>query len=164
MLILILFAILLLLAICLWIGVFSGSLSLHASDPAGNALASSFTALAAGAMWVLLAVLLIIAGLRGGMPTWCGIAALVLVPASGVAVQVAIQVLGRDRTLKWPAVFPGVVPGLMLAYAIWCFASKGHELVSPTTAGAVVWGTIALLTPLPWIIKRSLVTRSSGRC
>src|SRR4051794_30435442 len=146
---LIVFAILAVVAVCLWIGVFSGSLTLHASDPAGNGLARAFTALAAGALWVLLAVLLAIAGGHSGMPTWCGVAALVLVPASGVAVQVALQLLGEDRMLKWPAILPGAVPGMLLGFAIWCIISRAHALISPTTAGTVAWGTVALLTPLP---------------
>jgi hypothetical protein len=106
-------------------------------------------------LWVLLAALLAVAGWCGEMPIWCGISALVLVPASGVAVQVGLHLLGADRRLRWPIVFVGVVPGLLLAFAIWCFVAGVHALVSPTMAGGVVWGTVALLTPLPWIALRA---------
>jgi hypothetical protein len=149
----ILFAILFFLATCLWIGSFIGSLMLHSSDPAGNALARSVEELAVGALWVLLALLLAIAGWFGEMPLWCGIAALVLVPASGVSVQVAVQVMGRDRTLKWPAILPAAVPALMLAYSICCFASKLNSMLTATAVGPFVWGAVAVLTPLPWLAK-----------
>jgi len=41
------------------------------------------------AIWVMLAIMLIVAGFNGDMPVWAAAVAFVLVPASGVAAVVA---------------------------------------------------------------------------
>ena len=63
----VLFVILLFLAACIWIALVAGSMTLHSSDPAGNALTHSFTVLALLALWVSLALILLIAGYGGRM-------------------------------------------------------------------------------------------------
>ncbi|HUQ83094.1 MAG TPA: hypothetical protein VM076_18225 [Gemmatimonadaceae bacterium] len=87
------FTIVLVLALVLWAATVANALTIKSSDAAGNALSQAFGALMAIALFVLLAVLLVLAAVRGAMPGWMRIAAIVLVPASGAATIAAVEIL-----------------------------------------------------------------------
>ena len=57
---------------------------LRSSDAAGNAYAQAFGAIEIIVLWLLLAVLAIIAWAKGDMPAWTVIAAAILVPGFGL--------------------------------------------------------------------------------
>ena len=149
----ILFWVLLVLTVLLWIGLAAGSLSLHASDPAGNALAQSFAALGGIALWLLLALLLLAAAGVGAMPLAGAVLSFLLVPASGFAVQAALAALGKDRRLKWPAVVPAAIPGLLIAYSLWCALPALRSLLGPTAATAGAFGPVLVLSALAWAAR-----------
>ena len=113
-------ALLFLLTLVVWLYFAACSNRLHGSDAAGDAMAQGFTMLSGILLWVLLSILLLIAGVRGGFPAWASMAAFILVPTSGAAALSTIQALSRDPTPgKWPLVVPILAPLLMLAYVVW---------------------------------------------
>ena len=76
---------LLFFAFLLWMFFAACAGSLRGSDAAGNGLTQGFAMLSGIVLWIALAVLLIVAGVRGGIPRSAAIAAMVLVPASAAA-------------------------------------------------------------------------------
>ena len=151
----ILFAILLGLAAVLWIAFIAGSLSLHGSDAAGNGLSRAFAMLAGIALWALLALLLVVAAIAGEMPAAAAVAAVLLVPASGFAAQAALQAMIEDRRLKWPAIAPAALPGVIIAYALWCFFPSLQATIGPALAGGVAGGSVLVLSALPFLARLS---------
>src|SRR5205085_7755604 len=81
------------LAFGAWAQQLTGLANLSASDAAGNALAQAYTAIAVIILWLLLAVLAVIAALKGFAPRAAGLAALVLIPASGLVALQAQELL-----------------------------------------------------------------------
>jgi hypothetical protein len=151
----------LLLTVLLWAAVIANSATLNSSDPAGNALSSAYGVFLVLALWALLALLLIIAGSRGGMPGWTRVAALLLVPASSAATLAALNLMSGQPGLRWPLVLPVLAPVLLLAFAAWCYFPAAQARVPGIYAGSAVWGTLLLLAllPLPLLMTRKRVGR-----
>jgi hypothetical protein len=78
------------LILLLWALSLATLADLAGSDAAGNALAQAYAAIELIALWLLLAALAALAWLKGKMPGPAALAALILIPASGVA---ALQAL-----------------------------------------------------------------------
>ena len=76
----------------LWGATLTNLVTLHDSDPAGNALSQAFGAVMLLGLWVLLAVVLVGVGWRGGMPPWVKVCALILHPAS-LAASLALSLI-----------------------------------------------------------------------
>src|SRR5215472_6683920 len=105
-------------ALFLWLVFAAGSTTPYTSDAAGNAMSEGIVMLSGAALWVLLALLLLLAGLRGGLAPWTIGAAIILVPLSGVTVLRTAEMFAKDSNLpKWLAVVPIATPGLILAFA-----------------------------------------------
>jgi|SRR5215510_2876649 len=154
-------AILLLITVLLYIGSIANILTMNASDPAGNGLSQSFAVLIAIALWILIAILLIIGGIKGEMPIWSAVSALLLHPASCAATLAAIRLMsGQLNKTHWPIVIPVLAPALMIAYAGWAYLPSFRAAVPASTASAAVWGTILVLSVAPWplVTKRSRPT------
>src|SRR5579871_4755556 len=66
---------------------------LGGSDAAGNGMAQGFTAIAIVLLWLLLGILLLVSFIASPMPWPIVAAALLLLPASGVAVMMALDLL-----------------------------------------------------------------------
>src|SRR5277367_1225093 len=114
-------ALLMLLILGVWLFFAAGASTLHGSDAAGNAMSNAFTTLAGIALWVLLAIFLLMAGLRRGFPAWATVAAILLVPASAVAALRTVDMLSGNYNGKWPLVVPCLAPLLILAYWVWIY-------------------------------------------
>ena len=69
------------------------------------------------ALWVVLAIMLLIGGLVGEMPRWAAILAIFLCPLSGVATVVATDMCSRE--VGGAIVFPAFLPPLVGSYAAW---------------------------------------------
>src|SRR4051794_11875940 len=108
------FWLLVILAGCLYAGSVGCATSLHSSDPAGNGLTFSFGVLMTGALWILLAGIVLIAAIGGEMPGIGSVAACVLVPLSGAAAIAAFNLLNQSSALHWPAAIVIVIPLLLL--------------------------------------------------
>ena len=143
---------LLLLGTLLYAATIGMVADLDASDSAGRALGEAFGALYGSVLWIVLAAMIIIAGVTGKMPVWAGIAAAILVPASAVASAIAVEFI-RYRS-GWQILVPGLIPPLIAAYAFWARFPRLHRVLPPTVTSIVIWGAVLLLTaaPLPdWI-------------
>ena len=156
--------VLLVLACLVWLVLVALAATLNSSDPAGNAMSYSFAMLMTVALWVVLAVLLLVSGFDGAMPRRVGLSALVLVPLSGAAAMAAVNLLeGRaDLTAKWPIILLVLVPFLLMFYAGWSFFPAWRSVVPPNAANIAVWSVVLFLSLLPWPALRSRATRDAN--
>jgi hypothetical protein len=143
------FGALLLVGITLLWMVLNPSITLpNSSDAAGRGMSEAFEAVYAILMWIMLAILVTIAGVKGEMPAWAQ------VPASGVAAVTAgamihgLQRLGVDA--RWLVIVPALTPPLQIFYALWAYYPAIRASVPSAVAGGVVWGLVAILSVLPW--------------
>ena len=121
------------------------------SDAAGRGLAAAYTAAMILVLWVVLAALLLIAAIKGSMPAWAAIAAVVLVPLSAIAAFIAADHYGRDG--GWWILVPGLLPPLMALYALWARIHRLNitipEASMSSVMSAVTWGAILVLSATP---------------
>jgi hypothetical protein len=134
-------------SVLLWLMLLPSLANLAASDAAGNGLTQAFAAIVAFVLWFLLAVLVLVGWISGGMPRPAAIAALVLVPASGYAAQTALDLLARPGLPPqlWPAVIPGLIPPLILAFCFWAVVPALRATISAGLAAGVIWGGVLVL-------------------
>lgn len=120
---------------------------LRGSDAAGNAYAQAFGAIEVIVLWLLLAVIALVAGIKGVMPVPAVFAAMLLIPASGFVTMQALELLSRphEAPYLWPLVIPAAVPPLVVAYCFWALLPALRARVSAAIAVVVVWGGIGLL-------------------
>jgi hypothetical protein len=143
--------ILLALSILLWIGVVAIAATINQSDAAGNGLSFSFGVLMAGALWLLIAVLLLTVGLKGLMPGNDRFAALVLVPASGAAAIAAFNLLRvRAMPAVWPVAIIALAPAMAIGYSVWASWPSIRAKIAAETVSPLVWGMLLLLAIAPW--------------
>ena len=139
--------ILLVVAAVLYAGMMGSLGDAPNSDAMGRGLAVAFGAMFGAVLWLVLAVLLIIAGMKGRMPLWARIAAVFLLPLSGVAAAMAADAYAnRDYSAIW---VPALLPPLIALYALWARLPSLHARVSPVVASAVLGGAILFLTAAP---------------
>jgi hypothetical protein len=144
-------ALLLIVATILYVGTVANLATMHDSDPAGNALSRVYAVFMLIVLWILLAALLVIASLRGAMPRWAPLAAVVLLPASGAAALAAAQLLADPfYTARWPIIIPALAPLAIIAYALWVYLPSIHKAVPATAASWAVWSMVMLLSLAPW--------------
>ena len=93
------------------------------------------------------------------MPSWAGIAALVLHPVSLVAVGATVDLLSSPG-FDWALIVPGVLPPLIAAYALWARLPGLHGVLPETATSGAVCAAVLLLSAVPWI---ALSQRSSER-
>ena len=149
------FGALLLIGIALlWIGLIPSVFHPNSSDAAGNGMAEAFEAIFAILIWIMLAILLTIAGVKGEMPAWARALAVLLVPASGVAAVVAGAIIPGLQRLhvdaRWLVIVPALVPPLLIFYALWAYYPSIRAAVPAGVAGGVVWVLVAILSVVPW--------------
>jgi len=138
----------------LWMGLIPSVLHPNSSDAAGNGMAEAFEAIYAILIWIMLAILLIIAGVKGEMPAWARALAVLLVPASGVAAVAAGAIIPGLRTLgvdaRWLVIVPVLAAPLLVFYALWAYYPSIRATIPAGVAGGVVWGLVAILSVVPW--------------
>jgi len=133
--------------------------SMHDSDAAGNGMAQGFAFVLGIAEWILLAIVLLVAGFGAKMPTWANISAFILVPGSCAASLATVQLFAENEHAgQWLFIVPILLPPLIAGYALWAFVPRLRAAVSSNIAGGVVWCAVAVLSALPWplIIQHSL--------
>jgi hypothetical protein len=148
-----LFCLLLLPTFGMWAFVSENLFAPGTSDAAGDGLVSAFSMFYVAAVWLLLAVLLLIAGARGEMPAWTALTAVVVHPLScGVAVA-AVDLLMKERAHappRWLAAAPLLAPPLIAAYAAWVFFPFLRAAVPSGAAGTGVWGVVLAASLVSW--------------
>ena len=116
----------------------------RSSDAAGNALSDAFAAMFAGALWIALAVLLVMASVGGAMVRWAPPALVVLVPSSAVAFFFAMGRFGESDRLALVAVV--ALPLLLILYAGWARFPALHATLKPAGTSTVLLTLAGLLT------------------
>src|SRR5262249_4971447 len=101
-----------------------------------NGLAQAFAAIELFALWALLAILTVVAALNGAMPPVAKLAALILVPATGVAAVVAQNLLADPRITPylWPLLVPAAVPPLVISFSLWALIPDLRRMVPASLA------------------------------
>jgi hypothetical protein len=138
------------IAAFLWIGLVATVATINGNDAAANGLSEYYAVFGSIGLWLLLAVIMIIAGIRGGMSVRSAICAVVLLPASCAATIAAIAILKDATESRWPIVVPVLAPMLLLSYAVWLYFPRVRALVAAQTVEAVTWGVLLLLSVAPW--------------
>ena len=114
-----------------------------------DAIASLFLTVT---LWIVLALLLVNGALMGEMPRWSAIVAVMLVPLSGVAAFVAIDMCSRH--IQWAIAFPATLPPLIAAYAMWARLPRLRVLFpsSAINISLSAWIMVFVLSICPLIL------------
>ena len=121
--------------------------SLGRSDAAGNGLGQAYAAIQLIVLWLLLMVLTILACAKGKGPGAARIAALVIVPASGLVASAAAGLLAQPDIAPhlWPIVVPALVPPLIIAWALFTLsAARLRASVTGVVAGVLLATIVAV--------------------
>ncbi|MBP6773254.1 MAG: hypothetical protein KA154_09675 [Gemmatimonadaceae bacterium] len=145
------------LSVLVWLVLVAAVVDITRSDTAGRGLSQGVGGLLVIALWLTLALLLIVVHRGGPQPSWARSLLLLLVPASGAAAFVALLVsvgpAGAVRT--WPLAIPVVAPLIMLGYAAWAVIPAAQAALPPTLAATIVTGVLGVLTVAPWPLYRA---------
>jgi len=113
----------------------------------GAAIEGSFVT---AELWIVLAILLLVGGLMGQMPHWAATLALFLLPLSGGAAVVAIDMCSRH--IRWAMAFPVLLPPLIALYAMWARLPSLHRMLPAEATSAAALGAILVLSIAPLIL------------
>jgi hypothetical protein len=116
----------------------------RSSDAAGNAMSMGFAALFAIALWIAIAVLLLLGRLHGAMPGPALLALLVVGPAAVFAYFLALDRFGRGDRSALVLVF--ALPGLLMLYAVWARLAAWHRVLPARSTSAVLLGLAGALS------------------
>jgi hypothetical protein len=139
--------------------VMAGMNELHDVDGISRGLAAVSAVVGIAILWIMLAILLVMGAANGRMPRWAAIAALILHPASLIAVGATVDLLSSPG-FDWALIVPGVLPPLIAAYALWARLPGLHGILTEGATSGVVWVAVLLLSAMPWI---GLAQRSAER-
>jgi len=136
---------LLVLAGFLYVLMMANLIDSSGTDAAGRGLNMAFAALVGAVLWVVLAILLAVAAVRGRMPAAAKIAAGFLLPLSAVAAFVGTELDGGQggRSILVPA----LLPPLIALYALWA-RLPGLQAKFPAMMTSVVLGGAILVVAL----------------
>jgi hypothetical protein len=127
-----------------WLLLLPGLASLNGSDAAGNAMSQGFAALQAIALWIVLAILTLLCLAKGQAPWWAALAAVALVPGSGVAAIGALELLSQPQLppYLWPIVAVAAPPPLIVAFCLWAITPALRGRLPVNVVAIVVWGAV----------------------
>jgi hypothetical protein len=139
--------ILLIVAGFLYLAMVGSLADLGGSDAAGRGMAMGFGMIFGAALWLVLALLLLIAAIHGDMPTAGKIGAAVLLPVSSIAASIAIDLYSHRG--DWAFLIVLALPLLIAAYALWARLPDLHASLPPTQTTAILGGVLVLLCLAP---------------
>ena len=113
------------------------------SDAAGNALTDAYLALFSTALWIVLVGLLLVAFKNGKMPIWAAIGTLVLFPLACYASFLSADLYAHQH--GWAYIVPGLLPPVIVLYALWIRIPPLVGVLSETIASVVAGGVIIAL-------------------
>ena len=136
------------LALPVWALAVATLYDLTSSDAAGNALSRAYAAIELIVLWLLLGALAVLAVVKGTFARPGGIAALVLIPVSGLAAAQALALLANPALApyRWPIVIPALLPPLVIAACLWALRPGWRAPHADRNATAIVWGGTLILT------------------
>jgi hypothetical protein len=147
-----------LLTILLYVGSIVNLVTMNKSDPAGNALSQAYGVFLEIGVWVLLAILSIVAATRDKASNVAIALGFLLVPAAGAASVCAASLLADSfYRARWPMIIPIVAPLLVLGTALWMFLPPVRAMIPSMPAGAIVALALVVLSIAPWpaVVYRS---------
>jgi hypothetical protein len=116
----------------------------RSSDAAGNAMSDTYAAMFAGALWIALAVLLVMAAVGGRMTFWAPWALFTLVPVAVVAFFLAMGRFGEgDRSAMITLV---ALPALLILYAVWARLPALHRALESRRVSMLLLSLVGLLS------------------
>lgn len=139
--------VLLIVAGFLYLAMAGSLVGLDATDAAGRGMAMGFGTIFGAALWLVLALLLLIAAINGAMPTMGKIGAAVLLPLSAVAASVAVDLYSQRA--DWAFVVVLVLPLLIAGYALWARIPALHATLPPLQITVLLGGALVLLCLAP---------------
>jgi hypothetical protein len=95
-------------------------------------------------LWIALAVLLFVGAIMGEMPRWSVVVAFILVPLSGVATTVAIDMC--SRRIAWAVIVPTLLPLPIALYAAWARWPRVHASLPDKESSIIAWGLVFTLS------------------
>ncbi len=161
------FAVILILAAgILTIGVAANVGSLHTSDAAGNGMADAFAWFGVIGLWIILSVLLLVCGARGGFSRFSGIA--MLFPfVLGIAGQiVALEVLTASKVPGAAATLLPIVitvaPMLVIIRAAWGIFPDLRSSVPEIAGGWAPIVLLVLISLVPFLFRPAFVAKEAA--
>lgn len=122
------------------------------SDAAGNGLAQAYAAAEIALVWGLLAVLLLVTGISGGM-AWqiaYGSMALLLVSAFASIQALPLLVDHDSPPFLWPIITPALVPPIVMAFCLCLLFPAARRAVPTRYAAGIAAGAVLLLCAAQW--------------
>jgi len=135
------------LALMFWLLSVATLTDLAGSDAAGNAYAQAYAAIELIILWALLAIIAVVAAINGSMRWIGGIAALILIPMSGLVSGEALEMLSHPLypPYRWPIVIPALAPLLIIAFCLWSLLPSLRARLSAPLATGLAWGMMLIL-------------------
>ena len=155
---------LLIVATFLWLAMVAISATMNESDAAGRGMANGFAVVTAIGLWVVMAILVLMAVTRAEVPGMTRVAALLLVPLSFAAALATISVLAgvRGQATGWPIVILAALPLLILSYVMWVISPAVRGMLPPALMDRGVWGLVLVLSLIPWPLLRAKNNRDAA--
>lgn len=153
----VIFILLLCVAALLVLVIRAGLSGYHKSDAAGQGLATAFTFFEAMVLAVLLAVLLLMSSMSGGLKGPSGAVAAVLYAGTVSALFIALRILEKlqpvDRFQMLLQLVVVICPELLILYSAWGFFPGMRERVSVLGANLGIGLPLLLLSATAWLLK-----------
>ena len=96
------------------------------------------------ALWIVLALMLIVGAVMGRMPLWAGIIAPLLHPLSGLAAFAALDAV--SRRVGGEIVVLVLLPPLIAGYAFWARMPPWRDRYPPGPVSGFIWAAVALIS------------------
>ena len=159
-------AVLLILALLFWLALVAVLATMNDGDAAGRGMGYFFALVLTIALWLLLAVLMLIAVKRGDVGSAKN-AALILVPFSLAAAVGTIYALSNDVAppSRLPIVVPAATSLLIIGYFLWATLPSLQTAIPAAMMSRVTWGLVLALSLVPWpllVAKNRRVTAAQA--
>ena len=135
----------------LYLGMLGSLSGLNDTDAMGRGLALGFGAIFGVALWLVLAVLLLVAAINGRMSDAGKIGAAILLPLSAIAASVAIDLYGNRA--EWAFAVPLLLPLLIMFYALSARMPSLQLKLQPLPTTAIIGGLVTILTLTPLLVS-----------
>jgi hypothetical protein len=157
------------LALFFWMLLLTTLPNLSSSDAAGNGLTQLMAAAETLVLWLVLAILMVVAVVNNPLPLPLGIAAFVLVFVSGIVAMMALALLTEplDSPFLWPMIIPALVPPLIIAFCFWTLVPSIRAAIPAPAAIAVAGGGTLLLclaiVPFNYLREQAIRHQAAAR-
>jgi hypothetical protein len=136
------------LACLLYVFMIANALNTPTGGGGEDRIGDAFEALfVTGGLWIVLAAMVAVGAIMGSMPRWAAILAVFLIPLSGVAAFIAIDMCSRN--MRWAVAFPALLPLIITFYAYWARSKRLHDALPPRRASLFAWGAVLVLSIAP---------------